>query len=64
MIYLVELKKDQEAKQKMEALEYQYGVKVLNIFDKGNRFKFFQVVEDWHRVNEIIDAIFKRSLTT
>jgi len=48
----------------MEALAYQYGAKVLNIFDKGNRFKFFQVIDDWHTMNDIVETIVKKSLTT
>lgn len=31
----------------MNKLEYKYGKKVLSIFNKGNRFKFFEGLEKW-----------------
>lgn len=63
MIYLKEQKKDIEARKKMEDLEYQYGVKVLSIFDKGKRFQFFEDVGIWRQGNRKIDKVITSSLT-
>ena len=41
----------------MNKLEYKYGKKVLQIFDKGNRFKFFGSLDDWNQLCSKYDSM-------
>lgn len=59
IFYILEKKKDEKARVQMNALEYKYGKKVLNIFNSGNRFKFFNQVDTWKNLANMFDNVIR-----